>query len=48
MEALRLMAERGQIRPVIDTVLALNQVAEGHRRIEKGGVRGKIVLRITD
>jgi NADPH:quinone reductase-like Zn-dependent oxidoreductase len=48
MEALRLMAERAQIRPVIDTVLALNQVAEGHRRIEKGGVRGKIVLTVKD
>jgi NADPH2:quinone reductase len=48
LEALRVMAERKQLRPVIDSVLPLNQVAEGHRRIEKGGVRGKIVLKVTD
>lgn len=48
MEALRIMVERQQLRPVIDSVLSLNQVAEGHQQIERGGVRGKIVLNVTD
>jgi len=46
IRALALLAERGQIRPVIDSVLPLEQVAEGHRKIESGGMKGKIVLSI--
>ncbi len=48
MEALRVLAERGQLRPVIDSVVPLERVAEAHRRIEAGGMRGKIVLRVAD
>jgi len=48
LEALRVMAERGQLFPVIDSVLPLSQVAEGHRRIEAGGVRGKLVLKVVE
>ena len=48
MDVLRVMVERNQLRPVIDSILPLNQVAEGHRRLEEGGVRGKIVLNVTD
>ncbi len=48
MEALKVLAERGQLRPVIDWVMPLGQVADAHRRIEKGGMRGKIVLRVAD
>ena len=44
MEALRTLVERGQMRPVTDSVMPLTQVAEAHRRLEAGGVRGKIVL----
>jgi len=46
IRALALLAERGQIRPVIDSVFPLEQVAEGHRKIESGGMKGKIVLKI--
>lgn len=46
MEALRTLVLRGQLRPVIDSVRPLAEVAEAHRRIESGGVRGKIVLRV--
>ena len=44
MEAMRIVVERGQMRPVTDSVMPLTQVAEAHRRLEAGGVRGKIVL----
>lgn len=46
LEALRTLVERGRLRPVIDSVRPLSEVAEAHRRIEAGGVRGKIVLRV--
>ncbi|MGR6920739.1 NAD(P)-dependent alcohol dehydrogenase [[Actinomadura] parvosata] len=39
--------ERGDLRPVVDTVFPLEEVAEAHRALEAGGVRGKIVLRIA-
>jgi NADPH:quinone reductase-like Zn-dependent oxidoreductase len=46
MEALRTLAERGQLKPVVDTVMPLGQVAAAHDKLEKGGVRGKIVLEV--
>ncbi|WP_173136368.1 NAD(P)-dependent alcohol dehydrogenase [Kibdelosporangium persicum] len=36
--------EAGSIRPVIDTVFPLTGIAEVHRRLEAGGVRGKHVI----
>lgn len=47
MEALKTLVDQGQLRPVIDSVMPLEQVAEAHRRLEAGGVRGKIVLEIS-
>ena len=40
------LAESGALRPILDTVLPLDAVAEAHRRVEAGGVRGKIVLAV--
>ncbi|MCP2168699.1 NADPH:quinone reductase [Goodfellowiella coeruleoviolacea] len=40
--------ESGAIRPIVDTVYPLADIAEAHRRLEAGGVRGKIVLRVID
>ncbi|KPC89193.1 dehydrogenase [Streptomyces sp. NRRL WC-3753] len=37
-------AEAGTIRPVIDTVFPMRDVAEAHHRLEAGGVRGKYVI----
>ncbi|MER6511316.1 NAD(P)-dependent alcohol dehydrogenase [Nonomuraea sp. NPDC001636] len=37
-------AEAGSVRPVIDTVYPIGDVAEAHRRLEAGGVRGKLVI----
>jgi NADPH2:quinone reductase len=48
LDALRVLAEREQLHPVIDSVIPLSEVATGHRRLEAGGVRGKIVLQVAD
>jgi NADPH:quinone reductase-like Zn-dependent oxidoreductase len=42
--ALHTLVERRQLEPVIDSVMTLDEVGEAHRRLEKGGIRGKIVL----
>ncbi|MDT0616444.1 NAD(P)-dependent alcohol dehydrogenase [Streptomyces lancefieldiae] len=36
--------EAGSIRPVIDSIFPVADVAEAHRRLEAGGVRGKYVI----
>ena len=46
IQALATLAERGQIKPLIDSVYNLQQVADAHRKIEAGGMKGKIVLRV--
>ncbi|KOT56906.1 MULTISPECIES: NAD(P)-dependent alcohol dehydrogenase [Streptomyces] len=37
-------AESGRVRPVIDAVFPMADIAEAHRRLEAGGVRGKYVI----
>ena len=44
LDRIAALVETGDIEPVIDSVLGLEDAAEAHRRIEKGGVQGKIVL----
>jgi NADPH:quinone reductase-like Zn-dependent oxidoreductase len=46
MNALRKMIEREQIKPVIDSVMKLEDVAAAQKKLEKGGVKGKIVLKV--
>jgi NADPH2:quinone reductase len=48
MEHLKNLIEWGRLKPVIDSVMELGQVAEAHRRLEKGRVKGKIVLQVQD
>ncbi|WP_433274134.1 NAD(P)-dependent alcohol dehydrogenase [Actinosynnema sp. CS-041913] len=36
--------EAGRIRPVVDTVFPMADIAEAHRRLDAGGVRGKFVI----
>ncbi|WP_285761559.1 NAD(P)-dependent alcohol dehydrogenase [Nocardiopsis ansamitocini] len=38
--------ERGEIRPVVDTVYPLARIADAHRALEAGGVRGKYVVQV--
>ncbi|MFC8827971.1 NAD(P)-dependent alcohol dehydrogenase [Streptomyces sp. NPDC057137] len=40
-------AESGDIRPVVDTVHPLADVAAAHRALEAGGVRGKHVVQVV-
>lgn len=40
--------ERGAIRPVIDRVFSLDEIAEAHAYSESGRARGKIAIRIRD
>ncbi|MFI9005653.1 NAD(P)-dependent alcohol dehydrogenase [Actinosynnema sp. NPDC053489] len=41
------LVERGAVRPVVDRVHPLAEVAEAHRALEAGGVRGKHVIRVV-
>jgi NADPH:quinone reductase-like Zn-dependent oxidoreductase len=38
----------GRLKPVIDSVFPLDQVADAHRRIDDGDHVGKIVIAIGD
>jgi NADPH2:quinone reductase len=42
------LVEREQMRPLVDEVLPLNQVAKVHERLESGHGRGKVVLRVAE
>ncbi|MEV6587022.1 NAD(P)-dependent alcohol dehydrogenase [Streptomyces acidicola] len=41
------LTESGAIRPVVDTVYPLADIAAAHGALERGGVRGKHVIRIV-
>ncbi|MFI9274509.1 NAD(P)-dependent alcohol dehydrogenase [Kitasatospora sp. NPDC052896] len=40
------LVQEGAIRPVVDTVYPLADIARAHRALEAGGVRGKIVVAV--
>lgn len=44
IDALRVLVERGELKPVVDSIMPLTEVAEAHRRLAAGGVRGKLVV----
>jgi NADPH:quinone reductase-like Zn-dependent oxidoreductase len=48
LEKISGLIEAGKIRPVIEKVFALEQIAEAHRLSEAGHVRGKLVVRIRE
>jgi NADPH:quinone reductase-like Zn-dependent oxidoreductase len=41
------LIERGQMRPLVEEVLPLEEVGKAHERLDSGHGRGKVVLRIT-
>lgn len=47
LEALRALVDRGLVKPLVDRVLPLDQVAEAHRRLDLGHGRGKWVLQVA-
>ena len=48
LEEMSLLVERGQMRPVVDEVLDLNEVGKAHERLDSGHGRGKVILRVAD
>ncbi|MFL1379622.1 NAD(P)-dependent alcohol dehydrogenase [Nocardiopsis protaetiae] len=47
LEEVARLAEAGDLRPVVDRVFPLSDVAGAHRALEAGGVRGKVVVDTT-
>lgn len=46
IQTLAKLAARGQVRPVIDSTFPLERIADAHRKIEAGGMKGKIVVTV--
>ena len=44
LNSFRVLIEREQIKPLIDSIMPLGAVGKAHERVERGGVRGKVVL----
>lgn len=44
LDRLALLVDNGQLRPLIDRTLPLSDAAEAHRLIERGGLKGKLIL----
>ena len=42
------LVERGQMRPLVDEVVPLNEDATAHERLESGHGRGKVVLHVAE
>lgn len=47
LDALRVLVERGQIKPVIGAIMGLEALPEAHRKLSAGGVEGKIAIKIV-
>ena len=48
LEKISALIEAGKIRPVVEKVVTLEQIAEAHRLSEAGHVRGKLVIGIRE
>ncbi len=42
-----LLIQRGQVKPLVEEVLPLNEVGKAHERLESVHGHGKIVLRVA-
>jgi NADPH:quinone reductase-like Zn-dependent oxidoreductase len=47
LEKISALIEAGKIRPIIDKIFPLEQIADAHRLSEAGHVRGKLVVKIS-
>lgn len=47
LEKLNAFLEAGKLRPVIEKVFPLEQIAEAHRQSQQGHVRGKLVVKVS-
>ncbi len=48
LEEMRPLFERGQVQPIIDEILSLDEAEKAHKRLDSGHGRGKIVLRVSE
>jgi NADPH:quinone reductase len=48
LEAMARLIERGEMKPLVDEILPLEQVRRAHERLDSGHGRGKIVLRVGE
>lgn len=48
LDSLATLIERQLLHPVIDCVMPWEQIASAHERLERGGMRGKIVIQLSD
>jgi len=46
LEYVRDLAQTGDIRPVIDRVMTLGQIAEAHEYVDKGHKKGNVVIKV--
>lgn len=46
IHAMSTLVSRGQLRPLIDSVFALEEVAAAQTKLQAGGIKGKVVVRI--
>ena len=42
------LIEAGEVRPVIDRVYPLAEIADAHRYVEKGHAKGKVIMRMVE
>jgi NADPH:quinone reductase-like Zn-dependent oxidoreductase len=47
LDGMRRLVERGHLQPVVDRVLSLDEVADAHELVERGGLTGKVVLDVA-
>jgi NADPH2:quinone reductase len=47
LEEMRVMFDRGQVRPLVAEVLPLEEVGKAHERLDSGHGRGKVILRVA-
>lgn len=48
LQAIATLVERGQLTAVIDSVLPLSELVDAHRRLDAGGLKGKVVLQVVE
>jgi NADPH2:quinone reductase len=48
LEEMSTLIERGQVRPLVEEVLPLEEVGKAHERLDSGHGRGKVVLRVVE
>jgi NADPH:quinone reductase-like Zn-dependent oxidoreductase len=46
LEEIASLVDAGKVKVVVDEVMRLEDVTKAHQRLEQGGVRGKLVLRV--